>query len=279
MTRPDIPLPIQRAVRQRCGFGCVICGLPLYEYDHILGWASTERHEAEEIVLLCDKHHREKTSGLLPVDTVRAANESPFNLRTGTSKPYDLHFDGTECEAVIGGNRFTTQDAGYGTLMIPVSVDGVPLLGVVLADGHLLLHMNLFDEFNNLVLIIRNNELVYRPDTWDIQFVGRNLTVREAQRKLLIDIEFDVPNRINIKRGRFLCNGVEILVRPDHLLITNNATLISDCSAINCAGGLVIGPHAQQFGSMMRIDGVPRYQWDRTETLKWARESMGEGNA
>jgi len=32
----NIPLPIQREVRQRCGFGCVICGTLLYEYDHIL---------------------------------------------------------------------------------------------------------------------------------------------------------------------------------------------------------------------------------------------------
>ncbi len=40
--RPKIPLPIQREVRQRCGFGCVICGLPLYDYDHIIGWAETE---------------------------------------------------------------------------------------------------------------------------------------------------------------------------------------------------------------------------------------------
>lgn len=35
----NIPLPIQREVRQRCGFGCVICGMPLYEYEHMEEWA------------------------------------------------------------------------------------------------------------------------------------------------------------------------------------------------------------------------------------------------
>jgi hypothetical protein len=39
--RPPIPLPVKRLVRQQCAFGCVLCGLPLYEYDHIVPY-----HEA-----------------------------------------------------------------------------------------------------------------------------------------------------------------------------------------------------------------------------------------
>ncbi len=50
----NIPLPIQREVRKRCGFGCVLCGLPLYEYEHMEEWAQVKRHIADEITLLCD---------------------------------------------------------------------------------------------------------------------------------------------------------------------------------------------------------------------------------
>jgi len=32
-SRQNIPLPIQREVRQRCGFDCVICGMPLFKYE------------------------------------------------------------------------------------------------------------------------------------------------------------------------------------------------------------------------------------------------------
>lgn len=59
----------------------MVCGLPLYEYDHLLGWAAVQRHVAEEITLLCDKHHREKTLGLLSNEAVRAANANPLNLQ------------------------------------------------------------------------------------------------------------------------------------------------------------------------------------------------------
>lgn len=272
----NIPAPIEREVRQRCGFGCVICGFPLYDYDHILGWANVKRHVADEITLLCNQHHGEKHRGLLPNEEVIEANKNPFNFRTGATTPYDLRYSGNECEALIGGNRFTTQDQGYGTKMVPISVDDTPLLGFVLTDGHLLLNLAIFDEYNSLVLHIKNNQLRFSTNPWDVQLVGRNLVIREASRKILVDIRFEVPNRIVIDRGRFLRNGVEVLIRPNHLVITNNAMIFSDNAANNVPYGLLIGPHTNQIGGCcIGITTVPRYLGDNTETLRWIRETFG----
>lgn len=270
----NIPLPIQREVRQRCGFGCVICGLPLYEYEHMEEWAVVKRHVADEITLLCDQHHREKTGGLLPVEVVKAANKAPFNLKDGNSKPYNLHFAGTEATIEIGNNSFTCKDNGYGTAMVPVSVDGTPLIGLILADGHLLLNLVVFDEYNAPVLHIKNNQLIYSTSPWDIQLVGKKLTIREAHKKILFEIEFFPPNRVVINRGRLLRNGVEILIRPSNILVTNNSTLLSDCHAHNCYGGLIIGYHDKPVGGFMALQSVPRYLGDRTEALRFEKESL-----
>ncbi|WP_440879035.1 hypothetical protein [Vibrio natriegens] len=270
----NIPLPIQREVRQRCGFGCVICGLPLYEYEHMEEWAVVKRHVADEITLLCDQHHREKTGGLLPVEVVRAANSDPFNLKEGNSKPYNLHFAGTEATIEIGSNSFTCKDNGYGTAMVPVSVDGTPLIGLILADGHLLLNLVIFDEYNVPVLHIKNNQLFYSTSPWDIQLVGKKLTIREAHKKILFEIEFFPPNRAVINRGRLLRNGVEILIRPSNILVTNNSTLLSGNHAHNCYGGLIIGYHDKPVGGFIALQNVPRYLGDRTDALKFERESL-----
>ena len=270
----NIPLPIQREVRQRCGFGCVICGMPLYEYEHMEEWALVQRHIAEEITLLCDQHHREKTGGLLPKDVVREANENPYNLREGVSKPYNLHFSGKEAKVEIGGNSFTCQDRGYGTSIVPISVDGTPLIGIILADGHLLLNLVVFDECNIPILHIKNNQLFYSTSPWDIQLVGKKLTIREDHRKILLEIEFYPPDKIVINRGRFLRNGVEILVRPSNILITNNSTLLSNCHADNCYGGLIIGHHDKPFGGFMSIPHLSRYLGDNKEALKFEREAL-----
>ncbi|MFZ5842563.1 MAG: cell division protein [Pseudomonadota bacterium] len=239
-------------------------------------WAQVQRHVAEEITLLCDQHHREKTGGLLPKEVVRQANADPFNLREGGSKPYNLHFSGTEAEIIVGSNSFTCHDQGDGTIMVPVSVDGTPLIGLILADGHLLLNLVVFDEFNQPVLHIKNNQLFYSVSPWDIELVGTTLTVREAHRRILIEIKFFPPNRVVINRGRLLRNGVEILIRPTNILVTNNATVISGCRAQNCHGGLVIGYHDRPLSGFMALGCVPRYLGDRTEALRFEKECQSQ---
>lgn len=271
----NIPLPIQREVRQRCGFGCVVCGMPLYEYEHMEGWATVQRHVADEITLLCDQHHREKTGGLLPLAAVRAANAAPFNLKEGSSKPYALHFSGAEALVTIGGNRFTCADQGYGTAMVPVSVDGIPLIGLVIADGHLLLNFVAFNEFNEPVLHIKNNQLYYSISPWDIQLVGTRLTVREGHGKILLELRFAPPNEVHVLRGRLLCNGVEVLIRPSHILVTNNSCIVSGCTAVNCYGGLIIGHHSRPMSGFFAMGSVPRYLGDRSAALEFEREYAG----
>ena len=268
----NIPLPIQREVRQRCGFGCVICGMPLYEYEHMEEWSKVHRHVSDEITLLCDQHHREKTAGLLPIENVISANENPHNLRENISKPYNLHFSGNEAVVEIGGNSFSCTDQGYGTAMVPLSVDGTPLIGMILGDGHLLLNLVVFDEFNSPLLHIKNNQLVYRPDTWDIQLVGKLLTIREAHRKILIQIQFNPPNNVIIKRGRFLRNGVEVLIRPENILITNNSIVVAGSHSRNTYGGLVIGHHEKPLNGFMAFENIPRYLGSNKEALKFEKE-------
>jgi len=276
-TSRNIPLPIQREVRQRCGFGCVVCGLPLYDYDHLLGWANVHRHVADEITLLCVQHHREKGNGLLTSAMIEAANKNPHNLREGVSRPYDLHYSGDECEILVGGNSFSTKVGGYGTVLLAVSVDNTPLLAFVLGDGHLLLNLNVFDEYNQLVLCIGNNQLLQSSGNWDIQLVGQNLVVREAERKILIDISFEPPGRIVINRGRFLRNGVEILVRPDRAVVANTGfTCFGNhfrSQGVSMAG-IVIGPHAYPITSVFSIKQISRYSYERKHVEEWIADEF-----
>lgn len=235
-------------------------------------WALVKRHVANEITLLCDQHHREKTGGFLPKERVWEANATPYNFRENVSKPYTLHFSGKQAEIVIGGNSFTCEDQGYGTIMAPISIDGVALVGLILGDGHFLLNLIVFDECNVPVLHIKNNQLYYSTNPWDIQLVGTTLTIREAHRKILLEIEFLPPNKVTISRGRFLRNGVEVLVRTNNILVTNNATYISGCHARNCHGGLILGHHEKPISGFMAIEGIPRYFGDKREALRFERE-------
>lgn len=234
-----------------------MCGMPLYEYEHMLEWAVVKRHVAEEITLLCDQHHREKTNGLLPPEVVKAADKDPYNLREGASKPYDLHYSGDTCTTEIGSNVFTTRDEGYGTQIVPVYIDGIPILGFVLTDGHLLLNLNLHDEYNEVVMRIVNNRLTYSTTPWDIALVGKTLRIREGFGRFLIEITFETPGKVVVKRGRFLLNGVEMVVSPTHVSIQGTYS-VSGGKADNARYGFAVGTY-QPRGAAFAMPEVSRY--------------------
>jgi hypothetical protein len=272
-TSRNIPAPVQRKVRQRCGFGCVICGLPLYEYDHLLGWATVHRHVADEITLLCDRHHREKTSGLLPNEDVVEANRTPFNIQQGISTPYGLHFRGSYCEILLGAAKFEA-DLSRMPFFAPIVIDELAIIAFRMENGNLFLSLNVFDECNMLVLAIESNQLVYSTSQWDVEFVGKNLILREATRKILIDIVFDVPNKIQIARARLLRNGVELNVSPGRVVVVNNAITLQGPTVRNCPIGILIGPTDGPVGAAIRIEGVNRYCYNSAVAAEWLKQAF-----
>ena len=279
--RPPIPFPLQRQIRQRCRFGCVLCGAPLYEYHHMNPYQEAQGHNADEITLLCDKHHKEATKGLLTADRISQANANPFNIQKKVSSPYGLHFQGNEFHCVIGGNRFSggLRNRDGTVAMVAVSVDDIDLLWYTIDTcGHVFLHANIFDENNLPLLRIIGNWLAYRTEAWDIEFKGKLLTVREAARKILFEIEFSPPNQAIIHRARLLCNGVEILVRKSRVFVVNSETLLVGCTGRDGPIGLQIGRNDRGLGGAFSVSpkAVCRYYMPAEDVRRRERNAVNE---
>lgn len=209
MSERDIPAEIKREVRQRCGFGCVICGSPLIEYDHIIDWAEIQEHTADNITLLCDSHHREKTNKLLTRDQVKSADADPYCIRTGGTSPFGLHFESgtSEPQIQIADDVFT-----YPNQLMPLLIDNIAPIIFLRDESRLLLNMRLLDRFNTPRLIIRENELIARSDAWDVELVGARLTIREQPRDIHLRLVFEPPNKVIIERAKIYANGILVLV-------------------------------------------------------------------
>jgi len=243
----------------------VICGRPLYQYDHLVPWSEVQEHETDNIVLLCNEHHGEKTSGLLPVAQVIEANEAPANLATGLSSPLDLHYGGHDCEALIGSNVHTWPEMYDGLMTIPILIDDTPIVMFRVEDGHLLLTVQLFDEDNELLVQVVDNELVFSTEEWDVEFVGRTLTVRSAPRNIFVGMTFEPPSRIVIDHGNIWRNGIGITIRPDCIIVGQGNTM-SGCSAINCTFGLATGDLPEGLGGGAFYIGSPRSDFPGAST-------------
>ena len=276
--RPPIPQPMQRSVRKRCSFGCVVCGHPLYEYHHMVPYADVKKHEEKNLTLLCDGHHKEATIGLLTSDQVALADSSPYNRNSGISSPFALHFSGTEFNVEIGSNKLRGGAAHPegGFAFIPISVDDNDLLWFrVDAEGRIFFNMNILDECNLPLLVIQDNVLIYKTDTWDILFKGTILTVRQASRNIFLEIKFCPPNGIRILRGRLLCNGIEILVRETHIFIVNAGQIFGDCTFSGGAIGLQLGRNQRGYRGLIGPSpkNLKRYDIDRKAALMMEKKS------
>jgi len=220
--RDNIPSYIKREVRQRCGFGCVICGNPIYDYEHMEGWANVRRHIANEITLLCPYHHREKTVGRMPAEYVKKANETPHNLKNGVSGDHKLYFYGNKARIIMGSTVFYCEDKGTGSFMIPLLIDNIPVIRFRLQDNECLLNLVILDENGVPVLVIEDNILVFKIGLWDITFEGTILIVRKRLYKVLLEIEFKTPDTVIIRKAKLFYNKKGVYITPQELRIGNN---------------------------------------------------------
>jgi trigger factor len=202
---------------------------------------------------------------------VREADQNPHNKLEGVSHPYDLHYAGTSCELIVGGNDFKRTGLVEGTALIAVAIDRIPLLAFTFERGHLFLTLQVFDDQSQRVLWIDRNELRYCPVVWDIRLEGRNLTIREGNRKYLLDIVFDPPNRLEVRRGRFSLNGLELLVHPDRLCYANARNTFSGCGFHNFDVAIMVGEPIET-GAAFHWPAMNRGHPNREAAEQWMRE-------
>jgi len=227
--RETIPQHIKREVRQRCGFGCVICGIPVVHYDHMVEYSVEPEHVADNITLLCPTHHQEKSSGRLRLPKVRRYDADPFALKYPMAGGHNLtYFDGEEFSFALGSNLFTmTSIYGYPSGGAIV-VDGVQVLAARALDGEVLVRAVFRDEDNNPLIFIKDNEYRMGRGAWDIRLEGKRLKMWLAEKRIGVNMRFE-PSGVFIDRARIYANGYFFEVHPDRDLQVAHSVRWAEC--------------------------------------------------
>ncbi len=175
--------PIRRQLRQEAGFGCCICGNPVFQYHHITDWALTKSHNPLHMMVLCPNHHHEATVHALTEQEQRNWKKQPLNIVNGyVDGLLKITKPGVAVE--VGTNYLV----GPGFKFI---VDGAPLLALDRdSDGRLQLSLDLYDAADSLLLQIHNNEwLTGDPMPWDIEFSHRRFVLRRKSGEITMSID------------------------------------------------------------------------------------------
>lgn len=116
----------------------------------------------------------------------------------------------------------------------------------------------------------------------DVQFVRRSLIIRDAHRdRVVVDLEFSPPRGLNLKRGRLLANGVEIIVQESYLYISNNDTFMRNNQAQGGVLGLYVGASLCRLrdAAAVQVPAPNRAFKSRAEVDKALRDKLSGGSS
>ncbi|MGN6125523.1 MAG: HNH endonuclease [Humibacter sp.] len=242
---------MKRAVRQRTGFGCVICGHPITQYEHIIPWAEVKAHDVANITLLCWNHHGEVTKGLLSKTAVREHDRDPHNLKRGRTTPYPLPFDRAHSPRfLLGGHEFRAP-AGA-TKFFPVVIDNEPQMRIDAENGRAVLTLTLRDQQDRPILSVHRNELRVNVGAFDYRVEGQEFRIDEARRGTVLRMRYEhEQNAIQIEQAVFRARGVEFQVRdgaPIHTASASGARVNVNGSIIGQVG-IALGKYSLGMGA------------------------------
>lgn len=239
LKRP-VPAEVKRVVRQRCGFGCVLCGLGIVQYEHVdPEFKDAATHDADAITLLCPRCHAKVTTGMLAKEQVKQAMLDPCCKRTGYARE-TFAFSGGPPALRFGG--MLLKDCP-----IPIEVKSVPLFSIKQAEdpnGPFLLSGHFTDSNGNQSLVIEDNEWQASSTCWDVEVKGPTITIREGLGRIHLKLVFVKPNEIFVDRLNMSLYGLQFEANGDFLRIRGPGGLSQEytsCLSDHCNVGLSLG--------------------------------------
>ncbi len=218
----SIPEDIKRKIRQDSGFGCVICGCGIFEYEHIdPEFCDAKEHDPEKMTLLCPTCHGKVTRGIVSKQTVIRAKKNPMSLQNGFSNDW-FDFSPDKTPILTFGN--TT----FEECQIPIQIDNIPIIQFkppLIPNTPFLLSGIICDKRGEKIIEIIDNEWRAFNNNWDMIFVGKLLTVRDATGDVVLSLKVDPPNGIIIEKLKMFVMGQRILITAKKLVI-NGASLV-----------------------------------------------------
>jgi hypothetical protein len=187
---------VARKVRQRCGFGCIVCGCGYYHYEHI----DPEFHEAKEhdpakITLLCGRCHDLVTRGTWSKEKVAKRDKDPCCLRAGFAR-WDADLGDANQHVFFGDVEF------YNPAVV-LHMFGEDLLAIKPpeeAGAPVRVSARFYDEDEAATLAIVDNEVQVFVGNWDIETVARKTTIRRGPGEFALELEIEPRRFIVINR-------------------------------------------------------------------------------
>jgi hypothetical protein len=206
----DIPLAVKREVRQRSRFGCVVCGLFLYDYEHFdPPFEDAEEHSPDGICLLCPNHHRRSSRPALPKAEIAKAYRNPKALSRGYAHDADFAALRRPLMVRLGHVVFIDPRA-----MIMFENEEILAINDDEDSGQPVLTGRCYNSDGRVILDIVRSEWRGPIENWDVEQQGSSLIIRHGLRDIALAVEVVSQNELRFTHVHMNIRGGVLVSRP-----------------------------------------------------------------
>ncbi len=232
-----VPQDVRREIRSRCGFGCVLCGLAYYDYEHFdPDFKDATEHNPKGMTLLCMQCNQKRARGTLSAATVARANDNPKCKQQGfASELFDFGVESIEVK--FAGVSFVN-------CKVLIQIYGVDILSFsppAEIGSPVLLSGLLSDVTGATTLKIVDNVWYAGDENWDVEVEGARVTIRRALGEIALQLKVYPPHALAIERIDMQFEGYFLKGNEDTLSISTdgkNWSEFTGCSVHNCGVGI-----------------------------------------
>ncbi|MBB3385799.1 MULTISPECIES: HNH endonuclease [unclassified Rhizobium] len=229
----------KRQIRQNAGFGCVICGKAIGQYEHIdPPFSEAKEHDPSKMTYLCASHHEEVTRGHRSKESIAKAALDPIAKKAGFSfGAFDV---GSDSPTITIG---------------PVVVKSCKSIITVLGKEVLAIHdpeepgtpfrlnAEMRDAAGKVIFSIQDNEWKIRNGNWDAEIVGPQIVIRESPGSIALKIRTDPPSSLFVEQMNMSYRGHSIECDAQKFEIvapSGRRILVGGAQMTGCEGAVVI---------------------------------------
>lgn len=191
-----IPEVVKHQLRKEAGFGCVLCGNAIFEYEHIdPEWSDAKKHNPEAMTILCGNCHNNVTKGFISKKKVQLAKTTPQCKKIGSSH-LKLELTNHPMIVELGGIQFIDTPT-------IINFDGKNILKIEKPEEEYSppqITAKFYDRNGKLVARINRNCWNGISNTFDIKTIGNKIIIRSAKNKVDLIMKIQHPNKIVIEK-------------------------------------------------------------------------------
>ena len=224
MPASTTPQRIQEQLRKDTLYGCALCGCPILEYVHITPHPDVQAFLPENMVALCPFHRIKYDNKEITEAALHDAKINPYNKINEES-----FIIGESQEMIVNIGKCKFINTSRILVVDDFDIISIRRGGEEQQDKYkkyILLDINFFDKFNNLIAIVSENgwaaerRRTSSDGDWSIIYNPKHLVIQNSFRNVMFDVKVN-NNEITLTANGMYYNGSSVRITENEILLDN----------------------------------------------------------